>query len=223
MKPALAITGTICAAIATAAAISAFSVRTHLADSQKAPSTGKGALFLPPGARSATAVVSLKDGLLTIAAEKVKLRDILDRVRETTGAKVDAPALDQLVTVHLGPQPPAQVIAALLGGFRVSYIIVGSAGSSKIQAIEVMREPSLAERPGSPQPAGNADTGVATQSEAARTKALFVGLTGGDEGVWDDVDVGTLLNPAASPPLATEASPAEAVPASSSIATSSQE
>jgi hypothetical protein len=158
MKPALAITGTICAAIATAAAISAFSVRTHLADSQKAPSTGKGALFLPRGAGSATAVVSLKDGLLTIAAEKAKLR-----------------------------------------------------------------EPSPAARPGSPQPAGNADTGVATQSEAARTKALFVGLTGGDEGVWDDVDVGTLLNPAASSPLATEASPAEAVPASSSIATSSQE
>jgi hypothetical protein len=203
MKPAVAITGTICAAIAAAAAISAFSVRTHLADSQKAPSTGKGALFLPPGAGSAAAVVSLKDGLLTIAADKVKLRDILDRVRETTGAKVDAPALDQLVTVHLGPQPPAQVVAALLGGSGVSYIIVGSAGSSRIQAIEVMREPSPAARPGSPQPAGNADTGIAPQSEAARTKALFLGQTGGDEGVWDDVDVGTLLNPVASSSIAT--------------------
>jgi hypothetical protein len=203
MKPAVAITGTICAAIAAAAAISAFSVRTHLADSQKAPSTGKGALFLPPGAGSAAAVVSLKDGLLTIAAEKVKLRDILDRVGETTGAKVDAPALNQLVTVHLGPQPPARVVAALLGGSRVSYIIVGSAGSSRIQAIEVMREPSPAARPGSSQPAGNADTGIAPQSEAARTKALFLGQTGGDEGVWDDFDVGTLLNPVASSSIAT--------------------
>jgi hypothetical protein len=168
MKPALAITGTICAAIATAAAISAFSVRTHLADSQKAPGTGKGALFLPPEAGSARAVVSLKHGLLTIAAEKVKL-----------------------------------------------------VGSRKIQAIEVMREPAA--RPGSPQPAGNAETGGTTQSEAARTKALFLGQTGGDEGVWDDVDVGTLLNPVASSPVATESSPAQAVPASSSIATSSQE
>jgi hypothetical protein len=147
--------------------------------------------------------VSLKDGLLTIAAEKVRLRDILDRVGETTGAKVDAPELDQLVTVHLGPQPPAQVVAALLGGSRVSYIIVGSAGSSRIQAIEVMREASPAARPGSPQPAGNGDTGAATQSEAARTKALFLGQTGGDEGVWDDVDVGTLLNPVASSSIAT--------------------
>jgi hypothetical protein len=165
----------------------------------------------------------LKDGSLTIAAEKVKLRDILLRVGETTGAKVDAPALEQLVTVHLGPQPPAQVIAALLGGFRVSYIIVGSAGSGKIQAIEIMREPSPAARPGSSQPAGNADTGVATQSEAARTKALFLGQTGGDEGVWDDVELGTLLNPVASSHVATESSPAQAVPASSSIAPSGQE
>jgi hypothetical protein len=74
--------------------------------------------------------------------------------------------------VHLGLQPPAQVIAALRGGFRVSYIIAGNAGSSQIHAIEVMREPSPAARPGSPEPAGNADTGVAT---------------GGDEGVWNDV------------------------------------
>jgi hypothetical protein len=165
----------------------------------------------------------LKDGLLTIAAEKVKLREILDRVRETTGARVDAPALDQLATVHLGPQPPAQAIAALLGGLHLSYIIVSSAGSGKIQAIEVMPAPSLAPRPGSPQPAGNTDTGVATQSEAATTKALFLGQTGGDEGVWDDVDVGTLLNPVASSRVAVESSPAQGVPASSSIATSSRE
>lgn len=197
MKPALAITGTLCAAIAMAAAIAAFSVRTHFADSQKTPATGKGALLLPPAAEAATDVVSLNDGLLTIAAENVKLRHILDRVGETTGARVDAPALDRLVTVHLGPQPPAQVIAALLGEFRVSYIIVGSADSSKIQAIEIMSEPSPARESGFSQLAGNADTGVATQSEAARTRALFLGQTGGDEGVWDDVDVGTLLNPVA--------------------------
>jgi hypothetical protein len=160
MKPALAITGTICAAIATAAAISAFSARTHLADSQKTPGTGRGSLFLPPGAGSAAAVVSLKDGLLIIAAEKVKLRDIPDRERETTGAKVDAPALDLPVTAHLGPQPPAQVIAD---------------------------------------------------------------QTGGDEGVWDDVDVGTLLNPVGSSHVATESSPAQADPRSSSIATPSQD
>ena len=223
MKPALAITGTICAAIATAAAISAFSVRTPLADSQQTPSSGKDGLLLPPGAGSATAVVSFKDGLLTIAADKVRLCDILDRVRETTGARVDAPALDQLVTVHLGPQPPARVIATLLGGFRLSYIIVGSRDSSKIQAIEVMSEPSPAAGSGYPQPAGNGDTGVATRSEAARTKALILGQTGGDEGVWDDVDVGTLLNPVASSHVATVSSPAQSVPASSSIATSSQE
>lgn len=204
MKQALAITGIICAAIGTAAAISASSVCTNLAGSQKAPSTGKGTgegtLSLPPqprGAASTTAVVSLKDGLLTIAAERVKLRDILDRVRETTGAKVDAPALDQLVTVHLGPQPPARAIAALLGGFHVSYVIVGSAGSGEVEAIEVMSGPSRAAGLGFPQPTGEADAGAAAESQAAMTRALLVGQTGGDEGVWDNVDVGTLLNPAA--------------------------
>jgi hypothetical protein len=102
----------------------------------------------------------LKDGLLTIAAEKVKLSDMPDRVRETTGARVDAPALDQPVTAHLGPQPAAQVIAD---------------------------------------------------------------QTGGDEGVGDDVDVGTLLNPVGSSHVATESSPAQADPRSSSIETSSQD
>jgi len=167
-----------------------------------------------------TAVVSFKDGLLTIVAQDVKLRDILDQVREATGVAVHAPALNELVTAHLGPRPPAQVIAALLNGSHASYVIVDVAESGKIQAIEVMRDPSPEARRGPNQPTAGAETSAAAETEAVREKALLIGQTGGDEGVWDEVDVGTLLNPVAPSPV-TVSRPVQAAPPTS-IATFSQ-
>jgi len=167
-----------------------------------------------------TVVVSFKDGLLSIIAQDVRLRDVLEQVREATGAAVHAPALNELVTAHLGPRAPAQVIAALLKGSHASYVIVDVAGSGKIQAIEVLREPSPEAGRGSHQPTADAETSAASETEAVREKALLVGQTGGDEGVWDDVYVGTLLNPVASPPVSVSR-PVQAAPATS-IATFSQ-
>jgi hypothetical protein len=166
------------------------------------------------------AVVSFKDGLLTIVAQDVKLRDILDQVHEATGAAVHAPALNELVTAHLGPRPPAQVIAALLNRSQASYVIVDLAESGKIQAIEVLQEPSPAARRGANQPTADAETSAAAETEAVRGKALLIGQTGGDEGVWDNVDVGTLLNPVASSPV-TVSRPVQAAP-TTSIATFSR-
>ena len=182
---------------------------TLLSSTPETPVKGKNSLASQDNARPqprampATTVVPFKDGLLTIVAQDVKLRDILDQVREATGAAVHAPApaLNELVTAHLGPRPPAQVIAALLKGSHVSYVIVDVAGSGKIQAIEVLREPSPEAGRGSHQPSADAQTSAASETEAVREKAPLVGQTGGDEGVWDDVDVGTLLNPVASPPV----------------------
>ena len=182
---------------------------TLLSSTQETAAKGKNSLASQDNARPqprvmpSTAMVSFKDGLLTIVAQGVKLRDILDQVREATGAAVHAPApaLNELVTAHLGPRPPAQVIAALLKGSHVSYVIVDVAGSGKIQAIEVLPEPSPEAGRGSHQPTADARTSAASETEAVREKALLVGQTGGDEGVWDDVDVGTLLNPVASPPV----------------------
>jgi len=92
---------------------------TQLSSTQETPAKGKESLAQDnarpqPRAMPSTVVVSFKDGLLSIVAQDVKLRDILEQVREATGAAVHAPALNELVTAHLGPRAPAQVIAALL-------------------------------------------------------------------------------------------------------------
>jgi hypothetical protein len=226
MKPTVAISGAMCAILYgdSSSDPAATQRTTQLASTQGTATTGKNTPASharpQPRAMPATAVVSFKDGLLTIVAQDVKLRDILEEVRVATGAAVHAPALNELVTAHLGPRPPAQVIAALLKGSHASYVIVDVAGSGRIQAIEVLREPSPEAGSGSHQPTADAETSDASETQAVREKALLVGQTGGDEGVWDDVDVGTLLNPVASAPV-TVSRPVQAAPATS-IATLSQ-
>ncbi len=228
MKQTVAIAGAICAILYSDSGSDRPVPQraTQLSSTQETPAKGKNSLASQdnprpqPRAMPSTAVVSFKDGLLTIVAQDVRLRDVLDQVREATGAAVHAPALNELVTAHLGPRAPAQVIAALLKGSHASYVIVDVAGSGKIQAIEVLREPPPEAGRGSHQPTADAETSAASETEAVREKALLVGQTGGDEGVWDDVYVGTLLNPVASPPV-TVSRPVRAALATS-IATSSQ-
>ena len=128
-----------------------------------------------------SAVVAYQNGLLTITAQNATLREIMDRVRESTGAVVEVPALNERVTVQLGPQPPAIVIAALLEGSPVNYVIVGGAGDDNaIRAIQVTSKPTAGPDP-APSPAVAEAEAVAT-----RARALFIAQTGGDEGVWDD-------------------------------------
>ena len=227
MKQTVAIAGAICAILYSDSGSDPPAPRcaTQLSSTQETPAKGKDSLAQANArpqrrAMPSTVVVSFKDGLLSIVAQDVRLRDVLDQVREATGAAVHAPALNELVTAHLGPRAPAQVIAALLKGSHTSYVIVDVAGSGKIQAIEVLREPSPEAGRGSHQPTADAETSAASETEAVREKALLVGQTGGDEGVWDDVAVGTLLNPVASPSV-TVSRPVQAAPAIS-IATFSQ-
>jgi hypothetical protein len=56
----------------------------------------------------------------------------------------DAPALNERVRVHLGPQPAAQVIATLLDAARVNYVIVGDIADSRlVRTIQLMPPLSL--------------------------------------------------------------------------------
>jgi hypothetical protein len=87
------------------------------------------------------------------------------------------------------------VIAALLNRSHASYVIVDVAESGNIQAIELMQEPWPDAGRASHQPTVYAETSATAETEAVREKALLIGQTGGDEGVWDNVDVGTLLDP----------------------------
>jgi len=129
-------------------------------------------------------VVSYQNGLLTITAQNVTLREVMNRVRESTGALVEVPALNERVTMHLGPQPPATVIAALLAGSAVNYVIVGGAGDGDaLRAIQVTSTPAAGPDPPPPVPS---PADIEAQAEAARARALFVAQTGGDEGVWDN-------------------------------------
>jgi len=157
------------------------------------------AVVEPRPAPAPSAVVAYQNGLLTITAQNATLHEIMDRVRESTGAVVEVPALNERVTVQLGPQPPAIVIAALLEGSPVNYVIVGGAGDANaIRAIQVTSKPSAGPEP-APSPAV-AEAEAAAAAAAAQAKALFIAQTGGDEGVWDNEPPPPSPPPASAPP-----------------------
>jgi len=72
--------------------------------------------------------VSYEDGQLTIIAENSKLGDILAAVSERMGADIELPASasDERIWVRLGPGPARRVLAALLGGTDLDYVIQAS-------------------------------------------------------------------------------------------------
>ena len=72
--------------------------------------------------------VSGGHGSLTIVAENSTLSDILDLVKERTGAQIDIPdgAGDERVVVHLGPGPARDVLTTLFYGMPFNYVIEGS-------------------------------------------------------------------------------------------------
>jgi hypothetical protein len=94
------------------------------------------------------------------------------------------------------------VLAALFQGMHLNYLIVGAADDPGVVA-SVLLTPIPAALTES-APVRVPDREAAVESARAVAKA---NLTGGDEGVWDDVDAGTLVvAPAA--PVAPAAAPA---------------
>src|SRR6266853_6321638 len=72
--------------------------------------------------------VSYEDGQLTIIAENSKLGDILAAVSERMGADIEIPASasDERIWVRAGPGPARRVLAAVLGGTDLDYVIQAS-------------------------------------------------------------------------------------------------
>jgi hypothetical protein len=72
--------------------------------------------------------ISYEDGQLTIVAENSKLGDILAAVSERMGADIELPASasDERIWIRLGPGPARKVLAALLGGTDLDYVIQAS-------------------------------------------------------------------------------------------------
>lgn len=141
--------------------------------------------------------VSYEDGLLSISAQDAPLRDILAQLHQRTGATIDAPAdMDDRIVVELGPGPAVQVVGALLQATHFNYVIVGAANKpGAVQSIQLTVKPSIDSEAEARAPEQNRP-----EAPPSSVKA------GGDEGVWNDVEV-----PAAAPapPADTAARPPE--------------
>jgi hypothetical protein len=136
--------------------------------------------------------VSCSDRMLAIYADNARLTEILDRVAKCTGATVDAPAeADDIISTRLGPAPSLQVLVALLDRTRFDFFITSATGdASEICVVKLM--------PRSSAPAPAAPVAAPQTASAADRAAQIANLTGGDEGVWDNVEVGTPVTPSAS-------------------------
>lgn len=127
-------------------------------------------------------ITSYYEGSLAVSAQSAPLGDILEGIRASTGAIIEAPALDERVSVQLGPQPTVQAIIALLEGMHLNYVIFGgTSDQDRLQRIIVTPKPALV-----------ADaSGAARETMAAearvRAVARFTEETGGDEGVWENI------------------------------------
>jgi hypothetical protein len=123
--------------------------------------------------------VAYQEGLLAVTAKDTSLGEILEYVHESTGALIDAPALDEHISVELLPRIPVQVIASLLEGMQLNYVIVGGTSEQdRLQSLIISKRPPVAEIPA---------VDVQRDAEArVRAAAHFAEETGGDEGVWEN-------------------------------------
>jgi AMIN domain len=72
--------------------------------------------------------VQFADGLMTIHANNATLSEILFQIHNTTGAEIAIPsgAEQDRVAADFGPGTPSQVLAQLLNGSGLNFVVVGS-------------------------------------------------------------------------------------------------
>lgn len=97
-----------------------------------------------PTARSSsgTVVVDYQNGLLSVAAEKAELGEVLKLVGSKIGTSIEVSpdiATDPVVA-HISPAPPSQVLAQLLDGPQLEYIVMGSDESGHVLNRVVVRK-----------------------------------------------------------------------------------
>ena len=93
--------------------------------------------------------VNVQGGQLTIVARNSTMSDVLNAVKEKTGASVDMPAgSSERVVGQFGPGAPRDVMAQLLNGSHYDYVLLGSpADPGALKKIMLMAKAS------SPEPA----------------------------------------------------------------------
>ena len=71
--------------------------------------------------------VNYQHGQLTITARNSTMSDVLNAVKQKTGAAVDMPAVtSERVVGQFGPGAPRDVLAQLLNGSHYDYVLMGS-------------------------------------------------------------------------------------------------
>jgi hypothetical protein len=151
--------------------------------SQSLPSPAAASLSPSPAAPASPSAppisVAYELGSLSITAENAPLREILNQIHNATGAALEAPALDQRITLRLRPQPPSQAIASLVEGLPLNYALLG--GTTERDPLR--RIIITSQSPEAPVPA------AVLEAQAAAARSLsqrFIAETGGDEGVWEN-------------------------------------
>jgi hypothetical protein len=97
--------------------------------------------------------VTFKGGQLTITARNSTLGDVLNAVKQKTGAAVDMPASSsERVVGQFGPGAPRDVMAQLLNGSHYDYVLMGSpADPGALNKIVLMARASGPEPAPAPQ------------------------------------------------------------------------
>lgn len=106
--------------------------------------------------------VSFQRGQLTIVARNSTMSDVLNAVRQKTGANVDMPAgSSERVVGQFGPGAPRDVMAQLLNGSHYDYVLLGSpADPGALKKIMLMAkasgpEPAASQMQANQQQPGN--------------------------------------------------------------------
>jgi hypothetical protein len=169
--------------------------------------------------------VTYEAGQLTIVAENSKLSDVMSALRACTGADVDLPAgsSGERIWARLGPGPARQILATLLGGTKLDYVIQASEtdpdGIKNVwltrrtegPAVALARPVTPAARPLPPRLSDSERRVPVPIRNAAEDRAP-------DDTVTPDAAAPTDVAPAApqSQPAPTDAVPAGATPAAGS-------
>jgi hypothetical protein len=117
----------------------------------------------PPANSDEAIKVEFQKGLLTVMADNAELGKVLHAIAARTGADVDvAPELSkEPVAAHLGPGSPNEVLAALLNGPRIDFIIMGSDEDGRVQRLVVRKKATF-----------NRESSVAMTSPRQRFQAM---------------------------------------------------
>jgi hypothetical protein len=103
-----------------------------------------------PQSASGTVSVEYRNGLLSVVTDKADLGKVLQVVGSKIGTSIEvAPEIaSDPVVAHISPAPPTQVLAQLLDGPQLEYIVMASdEGGQSLNRVVVRRRSSFGRQP----------------------------------------------------------------------------